>query len=85
MNYMINKIVAVQGNYPSKLNSVTDTSVFLANEIQNKGYEIFYYDPKDLSIINSKIIAKGFFVKFNYNQKKFFKILKKKEVRSFKL
>ena len=38
---MINKIVAVQANHPSKLNPVTDTSVFLANEIQNKGYEIF--------------------------------------------
>jgi|TARA_Y100000389_G_scaffold111433_1_gene108498 glutathione synthase len=74
---MINKIVAIQGNYPSKLNPITDTSVFLANEIQNKGYKIFYYDPKDLSIINSKVIAKGFFIKFNYTQKNFFKILKK--------
>ena len=76
---MINKIVAVQGNHPSKLNSVTDTSVFLANEIQNKGYEIFYYDTKDLSIINSKVIAKGFVIKFNYIQKKFFKIFKKQK------
>jgi len=80
MSYMTNKIVAVQGNHPSKLNSVTDTSVFLANEIQNKGYEIFYYDPKDLSIINSKVVAKGFFIKFNYTHKKFFKILKKQKL-----
>ena len=77
MNYMINKIVAIQGNHPSKLNPVTDTSVFLGNEIQNKNYKIFYYEPKDLSIVKSKVIAKGFFVKFNYTQKKFFKILKK--------
>ena len=48
---MTNKIVAIQGNNPSKLNPVTDTSVFLAHEIQNKNYKIFYYDPKDLSII----------------------------------
>jgi glutathione synthase len=77
---MINKIVAIQGNYPSKLNSDTDTSVFLANEIQKKGYEIFYYDPKDLSIINAQVIAKGFFIKFNYTHKKFFKILKKQKL-----
>ena len=77
---MINKIVAVQGNHPSKLNPVTDTSVFLANEVQNKGYKIFYYDPKDLSIINSKVIAKGFFIKFNNTHKKFFKILKKQKL-----
>ena len=80
MNYMTNKIVAIQGNHPSKLNPITDTSVFLAHEIQNKKYNIFYYDPKNLSVINSKVIAKGFFIKFNYNQKKFFKILKKQKL-----
>ncbi|MDB0053912.1 glutathione synthase [Candidatus Pelagibacter sp.] len=77
---MINKIVAVQGNHPSKLNPTTDTSVFLANEIQSKKYKIFYYDPKNLSVINSKVIAKGFFIKFDYTQKKFFKILKKQKL-----
>ena len=74
---MINKIVAIQGNHPSKLNPLTDTSIFLANEIQKRKYKIFYYNPKNLSIINSKILAKGFFIEFNYNKKKFFKILKK--------
>ncbi|WP_435165156.1 glutathione synthase [Candidatus Pelagibacter bacterium nBUS_28] len=77
---MISKIVAIQGNHPSKLNSLTDTSVFLANEIQKKNYRIFYYDPKNLSIINSKVIASGFFIKFNYKNKKFFKILKKQKL-----
>ena len=77
---MINKIVAVQGNHPSKLNPTTDTSVFLANEIQSKKYKIFYYDPKDLSVINSKVIAKGFFIKFDYTKKKFFKILNKQKL-----
>ena len=77
---MISKIVAIQGNHPSLLNPKTDTSVFLANEIQKKKYRIFFYDPKDLSIINSKVSAKGFFVKFNYNNKKFYKILKKQKL-----
>ena len=76
---MTNKIIAVQGNHPSKLNPKSDTSVFLANEIQLK-YKIFYYDPKDLSIINSKVIAEGFFIKFDYNQKKFFKIIKNQKL-----
>ena len=72
MNYMTNKIVAIQADHPSKLNPVTDTSIFLANEIQNKKYKIFYYNPKNLSIINSKVIASGFFIKFNYDQKKYY-------------
>ena len=81
---MISKIVAIQGNHPSKLNPLTDTTIFLANEIQSKNYRIFYYDPKDLSIINSKVIANGFFVKFNYNNKKIFEILKYQKLNLIK-
>ena len=77
---MTNKIVAIQGNHPSKLNPLTDTSIFLANEIQKKNYKIFYYDPKDLSVINSKVIANGFFIKFDYTKKKFFKIINKQKL-----
>ncbi len=81
---MTNKIIAIQGNHPSKLNPITDTSIFLAHEIQKKNYKIFYYNPKDLSIINFKVIAKGFFIKFDYRKKKFFKILKKQKLELIK-
>ncbi len=81
---MISKIVAIQGNHPSKLNPVTDTTIFLANEIQKKNYRIFYYDPKNLSVINSKVIASGFFVKFNYKNKKIFEILKYQKLNLIK-
>ncbi len=74
---MTSKIVAIQGDHPSKLNPSTDTSIFLANEIQDKRYKIFYYQPQDLSILNSKVVAKGFFIKIDYNKKKIFKILKR--------
>ena len=75
----MSKIVAIQGNHPSTLNPKTDTTIFLAREIQNK-YKIFYYDPKNLSIIKSKIIANGFFIKFDYKEKNFFKIIKKQKL-----
>ena len=81
---MTNKIIAIQGNHPSKLNPLTDTSIFLAHEIQKKNYKIFYYDPKDLSIINFKVIAKGFFIKFDYRKKRFFEILKKTKIELIK-
>ena len=80
MSSMINKIVAIQGDHPSTLNPLTDTTIFLANEIQKKKYKIFYYEPKNLSIINFKVIASGFFIKFDYSKKKFFKILKKTKI-----
>ena len=43
---MTNKIVAIQGNHPTNLNPLTDTTIFLANEIQKKNYKIFYYEKK---------------------------------------
>jgi glutathione synthase len=81
---MTNKIVAIQGNHPKELNPVSDTSVFLANEAQIKKYKIFYYEPKNLSIIDDKVIAKGFFVKFDYTNKKFFKILRYQKLNLLK-
>ena len=74
---MINKVVAIQGNHPSQLNPKNDTSIFLAKEAQNRKCKIFYYEPKDLSIINDKVVAKGYYIEFNYINKSFFKIVSK--------
>ena len=77
---MTNNIVAIQGDNLKKINLKSDTSIFLAYEAQNKNYKIFYYQPKDLSVINNKVFAYGNFVKFSYLKKKFFKIIKKKKL-----
>ena len=73
---MTNNIVAIQGNHPKTLIPNSDTTIFLAVEAQKKKYKIFYYEPKNLSIINNNVVAKGFFIKFDYSKKKIFKILK---------
>ena len=77
---MMSKILAIQGNHPSSLKPNTDTTIFLASEVQRKNYKVFYYEPKNLSIINSNVVAEGFFIKFEYNKKKFFKILRKQKL-----
>ena len=77
---MTNKIIAIQGNHPSQLNPKTDTTIFLANEIQNKNYKLFYFTPKNLSIINKKVFAKGSFIKFSYTNKNFYKIIKNQKL-----
>ena len=74
---MISKIVAIQGNHPSELNPKSDTSIFLAVEAQNRNYKIFYYEPKDLSIINDKVLAKRYYIKFSYSNNSFFKVMSK--------
>ena len=36
-----------------------------------KTIKYFIMIPKDLSIVNSKVIATGFFIEFNYKKKSF--------------
>ena len=52
MNYMTNKIVAIQGNNPTNLNPLTDTTIFLANEIQKKNYKYPILQAKNYEIKN---------------------------------
>ena len=73
---MTNKIIALQGDKLNKLNPVTDTSIFLASRGFKLGYKIFYYDPKNLSIVNDKVVAKGNYIQIDYFNRKFYKILK---------
>ena len=74
---MTSRIVAIQGDHPSKLNPKSDTSIFLAVEAQSRKYKIFYYEPKHLSIIKDKVIAFGYYVEFNNVKSNFYKINKK--------
>ena len=45
----MSKIVAIQGNHPSTLNPITDTTIFLAHEIQKKNYRIQSFNTKKTS------------------------------------
>ena len=55
---MKKKILAIQGSSLKKINVKTDTTFFLALEAQKRGYIIYYYEPRDLSFINGKTVAK---------------------------
>jgi glutathione synthase len=81
---MINKIIAIQGNHPKELDPTTDTSIFLGHEAQKSQYKIFYYEPKNLSIINNNVVAKGFFIEFDYSKKNFFRIIKYQKLNLLK-
>jgi glutathione synthase len=81
---MTNKIIAIQGNHPKTLNPKSDTTIFLANEAQKKNYSLFYYEPKNLSIIDDNVVANGFFIKFSYTNKSFFKIIKYQKLNLIK-
>mgnify|MGYP003943881671 CR=1 FL=1 len=57
-------------NILKKINIKTDTSFFLGLEAQRRNYEIYYYEPKDLSFIDGKVIAQCSKLKFQDNKKK---------------
>ena len=74
---MKEKILAIQGSDLKKINIRTDTSFFLGLEAQRRNYDIYYYEPKDLSFVNGKVVARCSKLKFKNNTKKPIQILKK--------
>ena len=74
---MKKKTLAIQGSSLKKINIKTDTSFFLGLEAQKRNYDIYYYEPKDLSFIDGKVIAACSKVKFQNNKKRPVKIIKK--------
>ncbi len=71
------KILAIQGSDLKKVNIKTDTTILLASEAQKKGYKIYYFEPKNLSFLNGKVIASCKHIRVNENKKKFYSLLKK--------
>ena len=74
---MQKKILAIQGSSLNRVNIETDTTLLLALEAQKRGYQIYYYEPHNLSFLNGKVIATCLQLTFFENIKKFYKIKKK--------
>ena len=73
---MKKKILAIQGSSLKALNIKTDTTLFLALEAQKRGFQVYYFEPKDLSFLNGTVIAKCINLTFFKNRKNFYKINK---------
>jgi len=71
---MPKKILAIQGSSLKKVNIETDTTLFLALEAQKRGYQIYYYEPHNLSFINGRVTVKCFQLTFLEGTKKFYNI-----------
>ena len=70
------KILAIQGSNLKKVNIKTDTTVLLAAEAQKRGYKIYYFEPKNLSFLNGKVIATCMYIKVHDSKKKYFSLVK---------
>ena len=74
---MKKKILAIQGSSLKRINIKTDTSFFLGLEAQRRNYDIYYYEPKDLSFVDGNVIARCSILKLQDNSKNPIKILNK--------
>ena len=70
------KILAIQGSDLKKVNIKTDTTFLLASEAQKKGYSVYYFEPKNMSFLNGRVIAYCKQIKINNGGKKFYSVLK---------
>ena len=61
-------IVAIQADSLESLKPGSDSSLFIAAELCKRGYEIFFYSPNNLSLINNNCIASGRFVDVKYSK-----------------
>ena len=74
----MNKIIAIQADPIHKINPKTDTTLLLALEAQKRKYKIYWFEQKDISFINSKLFANVKELKLFNSEKKYFKIIRKK-------
>lgn len=66
-------IVAVQTDPIESLNYQSDTSVLLAEELGQRGFELFFYTPKDLYFAENRLAAAGHFIEIVGSEGKFYK------------
>ena len=69
--------IAIQMDPLEKINPKEDSTFVIAQEAQRRGYKLFHYSPKDISLKNNTIIATGCYFKIINQGKKFFKKQKK--------
>ena len=74
----MNKIIAIQADPIQKINPKTDTTLLLALEAQKRKYKIYWFEQKDISFINSKLFANVKELKLFNSEKKYFKIIRKR-------
>ena len=72
--------IAVQMDPLERINPKEDSTFVIVKEAQDRGYKTFHYLPKDISLNNNIITARGFYFKIINSNKKFFKKEKTKLV-----
>ena len=66
------KSIAIQMDNIEKIDYEFDTSFLIGYEAQERSYDIFYYNPKDLFIKENTIQASGYYLELLLDEKNYF-------------
>ena len=69
--------IAIQMDPLETINPKEDSTFVIAKEAQDRGYKIFHYLPKNISLKNNQVTSEGCYFKILKNKKKIFKKEKK--------
>ena len=75
---MIKLRIAIQMDPLNKLHQDSDSSLMIAKEAQNRGHNIFIYEPKDLTLKDNQLFANVYSLKIEKKKKIYFQKRKKK-------
>tara|TARA_Y100000590_G_scaffold441266_1_gene567697 strand:- start:1198 stop:2148 length:951 start_codon:yes stop_codon:yes gene_type:complete len=67
--------VAIQMDSIDSIDLEFDTSFLIGKEAQNRGYDLFYYNPVDLEYENGSVFASGYFIELYDNEETYYKYL----------
>ena len=76
----MNKKIAIQMDNINSIDYDYDSSFILAYEAQNRGYDIFYYNPEDLFIENNIVNASGHFIELKKNKSNYFNFISNNKI-----
>ena len=79
------KSIAIQMDNIEKIDYEFDTSFLIGYEAQERGYDIFYYNPKDLFIKENTIQASGYYLEFLLDEKYYFNFKSNKLLPNWKI
>ena len=69
------KIVAIQADPLSTFVLETDSTTLIAKAFESRGYSIFFYEPKNLSLWGTEVKASGIFARSSANDGKKFELV----------
>jgi len=77
------KSIAIQMDNIEKIDYEFDTSFLIGYEAQERDYDIFYYNPKDLFIKENTIQASGYYLELLLDEKNYFNFKSNKIIAKF--